>query len=85
MVQNNALAYCPLCGGRKTSGTTTFSVDLGFGVIVIRDVPALVCQQCGADWIEEDVAARLGTIVEDARRRQHPIEVMGFANQEVSV
>jgi YgiT-type zinc finger domain-containing protein len=36
-------------------GKTTFTVDLGFGVVVVRDVPATVCSQCGADWISDDI------------------------------
>jgi len=50
---------CPLCRGRKKPGRTTFTVDLGFGVVVVRDVPATVCSQCGADWIEDRTAAKL--------------------------
>ena len=38
---------CPLCGGSKKAGRTTFTVDLGFGVVVVRDVPASVCSQSG--------------------------------------
>ena len=50
---------CPLCSGHKKKGTTTFSVDLGFGVLVVRSVPAKVCSQCGADWIADRAAVRL--------------------------
>jgi YgiT-type zinc finger domain-containing protein len=49
---------CPLCGGTKRAGTTTFTVDLGFGIVVVRDVPATVCGQCGADWIEDTISSR---------------------------
>lgn len=66
---------CPLCGGAKEPGTTTFTVDLKFGVLVVRDVPALVCSQCGDAWIEDAVAAKLETVVADARRRQAVVEV----------
>ncbi|MEW6378636.1 MAG: type II toxin-antitoxin system MqsA family antitoxin [bacterium] len=59
---------CPLCGGTKTAGKTTFTVDLGFGVVVVRDVPATVCSQCGADWLNDDIAAELEVLVEEARR-----------------
>ena len=38
---------CPLCGGNKTSGKTTFTADLGSGVVVVRRVQATVCSQCG--------------------------------------
>jgi YgiT-type zinc finger domain-containing protein len=66
---------CPLCGGSKKAGRTTFTVDLGFGVVVVRDVPASVCSQCGADWIEDSIAAKLEEIVNDARNKRHIVEV----------
>jgi YgiT-type zinc finger domain-containing protein len=69
------LGKCPLCGGEKEPGTTTFTVDLKFWVVVVRDVPALVCSQCGEAWIEDPVAAKLEDIVADARRRQAVVEV----------
>lgn len=66
---------CPLCGGTKKEGKTTFTADLGFGVVVVRDVPATVCVQCGADWIKDSVATKLEKIVEDAREKHHLVEV----------
>lgn len=38
---------CPICGGRRVPGATTFAVDLGFSVVVVRNVPAQVCAQYG--------------------------------------
>ena len=66
---------CPICGGTKKEGKTTFTVDLGFGVVVVRDVPATVCSQCGADWIGDAIAAKLEKIVNDARKRHRLVEV----------
>ncbi len=66
---------CPLCGGNKQQGKTTFTVDLGFGIVVVRDVPATVCSQCGADWIEDAIASKLEEIVDNARRKHHPVEI----------
>ena len=70
---------CPLCAGTKQPGATTFTVELGFGVVVVRHVPATVCSQCGADWIADEDAAKLEKIVEDARRKHSEVEVTGFA------
>ena len=70
---------CPLCGGTKKPGTTTFTAELGFGVVVIRDVSATVCAQCGADWIADDVAGRIEALVEDARKRRLQVEVTSLA------
>ena len=67
---------CPLCGGEKVPGTTTFVVDIKFGVVVVRDVPALVCATCGDAWIEDAVAARLEAVVEDARGKRAEVEVI---------
>ena len=65
----------PALRRRKKEGKTTFTVDLGFGVVVVRDVPATVCSQCGADWIEDAISVRLEGIVNEARKRHHLVEV----------
>lgn len=66
---------CPLCGGNVKKGKTIFTVELGFGVVVVRDVPATVCSQCGADWIDDTIASKLEEIVDDARRKHCTVEV----------
>jgi len=66
---------CPLCGGTKKTGKTIFATDLGFGVVVVRDVPATVCSQCGADWIADAIASKLEEIVNDARQKHRIVEV----------
>jgi len=37
-------------------------------VIVIRNVPSLVCDQCGSDWIEDDISEKLELMVNSARK-----------------
>ncbi len=66
---------CPFCKGKLEQGTTTFTVDLEFGVVVVRETPALICSLCGADWITDDVAAELEKVVERARKNHLMIEV----------
>ena len=69
---------CPLCSGLKTKGKTTFTVDFSFGVIVIRNVPATVCSQCGADWIKDDIASKIEEIVNDAEKKRMEVEITSF-------
>ncbi|MBI3596705.1 MAG: type II toxin-antitoxin system MqsA family antitoxin [Nitrospirae bacterium] len=69
---------CPICGGRKVSGKTTFSVDLGFGVVIVRNVSATICDQCGEEWISPDVARKLEKLVEEARQKKLQVEVMAL-------
>ena len=75
----NSSDICPLCGGKKSPGTTTFSADLGSGVVVVRHVRATVCQQCGEEWIDDATAKQLETIVAKARAKKQPIEVADLA------
>ena len=53
----------------KDAGMTTFAVELGYGVVVIRDVPATVCSLCGEQWIDDTVSELLENIVADARKK----------------
>ncbi len=71
-------APCPVCKGTRRRGTTTFTAELGFGVVVVRNVPALVCSQCGADWIEDQVAKRIERLVEEAKAKHSQVEVMAL-------
>ncbi len=72
---NNHDEICPLCGGKKTNGTTTFTADLGSGVVVVRQVQATLCSQCGEEWIDDATARQLERIVDDARSRGLQVEV----------
>jgi len=72
---------CPLCGGTKESGKTTFTADLGFGVVVVRNVPAQVCSLCGEDWIDDAVAERLEGMVAAAGSRRAAVAVSDFTEK----
>jgi YgiT-type zinc finger domain-containing protein len=69
---------CPLCGGKRKQGTTTFSADLGESIVIIRNVPANVCDQCGEAWIAPKAAKRLEEVSLGARAKGAQIEVVAF-------
>ena len=46
---------------------------------MIRDVPALVCAQCGEDWIEDAIAIRLEQLAQEARKKHLQVEVAAFS------
>jgi YgiT-type zinc finger domain-containing protein len=73
---------CPLCGGEKKDGYTIYTVDLGFGIVILKDVPAKVCSQCGEVWIVDDVASNLEKIVELARKNRLQLELISFSEVE---
>jgi YgiT-type zinc finger domain-containing protein len=77
MIHSNA-NLCPLCGGPKKEGKTTFTVDNKETVIVVRDVPATVCELCGHEWISDDIAAGLEAIVNDAKEKKPFVEIIQY-------
>jgi YgiT-type zinc finger domain-containing protein len=59
---------CPICSQEAlAAGTTTFAADAAGTVVVVRDVPAQVCANCGEAYISDDVAAELEVQVAEAQ------------------
>lgn len=67
---------CPLCKGRMSQGTTVLPfVSRKGGVIVVLDVPARVCDQCGEAFVDLEVA---GTVERLLRSLEQNGVSMGF-------
>lgn len=71
---------CPICQGYKIDATTTFTVDLDFGVVVVRHVPATVCEQCSAEWIDNVTAEKLEQLVNEAKQKHSMVEISEFSS-----
>lgn len=69
---------CPMCSGFKKESSTSFTVDYNYGVIVVREVPAMVCEQCGEEWIADDVASKLEEIASIAKKQQQEIFIAKY-------
>ena len=80
MTDNASIGDCPLCGGHQLRGTTTWTDDTNESVVVVRDVPAILCQQCGEEWFDHAVVKRLQTMVDDAHARGAIVEVVRMAS-----
>lgn len=69
---------CPVCKGEFTRGTTNFPVELESGFLIIKNVPADVCGQCGEVFIPDDIAEALEKMVEAARKSKAEIEIVSY-------
>ena len=69
---------CPLCGGHKKQGTTTFTADMGYTLVVVRNVPATLCSLCGNAWLSDEVASNIEIIVEEAKKNHRQMEVTQY-------
>ena len=60
---------CVVCKhGETAPGLTTVTLTRGGTTVVFRDVPAQICDNCGEEYVDEEVTARLLAIAEDAAR-----------------
>ncbi len=75
-MSENEYGLCPVCGGNRSPGTTLFAADFGEGIVVVRDVPASICDKCGGSLFDNETAGNLERIVEDAKRNKRQIEVI---------
>jgi YgiT-type zinc finger domain-containing protein len=57
---------CASCGGTATQGTTTVTVQRGDTTVVVRGVPALICDVCGDEYIDEPTLRRVERLVDEA-------------------
>ena len=58
---------CFLCKGTLENKLTTFMVDLGNCIVIVKNVPSQVCTQCGEVSYSDEVAARLEQIISQVK------------------
>jgi YgiT-type zinc finger domain-containing protein len=61
---------CDLCGGELRPGTTVLEIWRGTELVVIRDVPADVCQQCNEAYLTAVVSARLDHFLQEYQQHR---------------
>ena len=65
--------------GRTEPGHTTVSLDRGEAVIVVKNLPADICAQCGAPYFAPDVSQRVSDTADEAVDRGAELAVVKFA------
>jgi YgiT-type zinc finger domain-containing protein len=71
---------CVICkNGSTRMGTATVTLDRGTTTVVIKEVPAEVCGNCGEYYLPEDVTAQVEDLAEQAVRHGAEVEVLRYA------
>ena len=55
---------CIRCGNATYKSTTTEAIELGSGVLVIRNIPCYKCEECDGIYYTGDVAEQIEKITE---------------------
>lgn len=72
---------CFMCKGSLENKQTTFMVDLGNCIVIIKNVPSQVCTQCGEVSYSDDVARHIEKIVNNLRAAITEITVVNYPEQ----
>ena len=71
---------CTICKqGETQQGKTTVVLERGKTTVLIKDVPAEICENCGEYYLTEEMTAKVMEMAEEAVRRNAEIEVLRFA------
>ena len=71
---------CVICKHGETHlGATTVTLERDGALIVIKDVPADICENCGEYYLSEETTKQVYTQGEEALSRHAEIEVVRFA------
>lgn len=71
---------CVICKtGQTHPGKTTVTLERGSTVVVIRDVPAEICEDCGEYYLDEETAKRVYREAELTAERHVEVEILRYA------
>jgi YgiT-type zinc finger domain-containing protein len=70
---------CPT--GETTPGTMTKTIERDGTLLVVRNVPADICDACGAAFFSAEVVDRLRVMFEDAQRDRVLVLVRSYSSE----
>lgn len=71
---------CVICKhGETAPGQVTVTLERGQTVVIMRDVPAEVCRNCGEYYLDEVVASKVYREAEVAASRHAEVEILRYA------
>jgi YgiT-type zinc finger domain-containing protein len=64
------LDHCALCNGKLEESTTEFLARASGEVVIINNVPALVCEQCGEAYYSLETSRKIDAVMSEAHRKK---------------
>ena len=72
---------CFMCKGDLKDKLTTYMVDLGNCIVIVKKVPSQVCEQCGEVSYSNNVAIQLEKIVNSMKTALTEIAVINYTEK----
>ncbi|MDO8735667.1 MAG: type II toxin-antitoxin system MqsA family antitoxin [Thermoleophilia bacterium] len=71
---------CVICKqGESHPGEVTVTLQRGESTIILKNVPAEVCENCGEYYLSEDITEQVLSRAEEAVKSGAEVEILKFA------
>jgi YgiT-type zinc finger domain-containing protein len=71
---------CVICrNGTTRRGTVTVTLQRGETTVILKQVPADICENCGEYYLSSEVAAQVLKRAESAVQSRAEVEILRFA------
>ena len=71
---------CMRCGKTAYKSVTSEAIELGFGLLVIRNIPCYKCEECDEIFYTGDVVKKIEAIVDKTRQMMQDIRVIEYGD-----
>ena len=71
---------CQLCKhGSTRPGMVTVTLQRGSTPVIIKHVPAEICENCGEYYLDENTTKQVLSMAEEAVKNRAEVEILSFA------
>ncbi|NCQ18784.1 MAG: hypothetical protein COZ80_06650 [Ignavibacteria bacterium CG_4_8_14_3_um_filter_37_9] len=71
---------CVICkNGETKTGFTSLSLQRAEVIIVVKNIPAEICGNCGESYLSEEISAKVLQEAEQSIKKNSQVEVLNFA------
>jgi YgiT-type zinc finger domain-containing protein len=71
---------CAICkNGILAPGLATVTLQRGPTTVVLKEVPAEICDNCGEHFLSEEITAKALAVANDAARKNAELQIIRFA------
>ncbi|WP_026661138.1 YgiT-type zinc finger protein [Butyrivibrio sp. AC2005] len=69
---------CMKCGKPAYKSTTTEAIEMGFGLLIIRNIPCYKCDECDEIFYTGDVALKVEHITEMVKSLMQELTIIDY-------
>ena len=75
---------CPLCGGHMRSGVATIPFVFPDTVVLVKGVPAEICNSCHEPFVAGKVTDRLISLLHQLRAFRAEVSIIAYADVQAA-